>query len=746
MEDKTHINLSGQDQQDPDNGKDNLFNDTIPVGQDSIPKSAILPEDPWKILVVDDEEDIHTVTKMALKGFTYKDRSIKFLHTYSAKETEQVASENPDIAVILLDVVMETNTAGLNLVKFIRDGLGNKFSQIILRTGFPGYAPEREVIISYEINDYKTKTELTAFKLFTLVMASLRAYDTLISLEQLRQGLENIVRDRTADLEQKNQRILEMDQMKTRFFANISHEFRTPLTLILGPVEDMLSHGSLNEKSRQKFETMHRNALRLLNLSNQLLDLAKLDAGKMKIELVESDIFRFLRLVAEAFVSLADHKAIKYERLIPDGSLMVHYDQDKLEKIVTNLLSNAFKFTPSEGAVRLRVTRADTRAGKGPEILEIMVSDTGPGIPADRIEKVFERFYSCRSTENADMPGTGIGLALTRELVGLQHGNIRIEPAEGGGACFTVRIPVGKEHLQEDEYIIRNPGDFNEQAIAGYLSHSLEQPSVETTEAEYIPAAEMLQLLIVEDNKDMRAHLRENLEDHYVIHEAANGAAGLEKAVEIIPDLVISDIRMPGMDGIELCKNLKADERTSHIPVIMLTAGAELEVRVTGLETGADDYITKPFSIKELQTRVRNLIQQRINLREKFSRSVSLEPKDIAITSADERFLNRIIAIIGEHLKDYQFDVTHLAELAGMSRMQLFRKIRALTGQAPSEFIRTTRLKRAAQLLDKKFGNVAEICYATGFNNLSYFSKCFRELYGVTPSEYEANPSGSVGV
>lgn len=743
MEENTSKNLFGQDRPHNDRKSDRLFSDDLPNNQNDSSILTNKPEDPWKILVVDDEEDIHTVTKMALRGFTYKDRGIHFLHTYSAKESEQVVRENPDIAVILLDVVMETNTAGLNLVRYIRDEIGNKYSQIILRTGYPGYAPEREVIVSYEINDYKTKTELTAFKLFTLVMASLRAYDSIISLEQLRQGLESIVRDRTADLEQKNLRIMEMDQMKTRFFANISHEFRTPLTLIISPVEDMLSRETINEKTRHRMETMHRNALRLLNLSNQLLDLAKIDAGSMKLELIESDIFRFLRLVAEGFTTLAAQKSITYERIIPPEPYIVPYDQDKLEKIITNLLSNAFKFTRSGGEIRFEVVKITAGTPQNAPVLEIKVGDTGPGIPADLAEKIFDRFYTIGSPADREVPGTGIGLSLTKELVGLHHGTISIEPGAQGGSLFVVRLPLGMEHLRDGEYLVRKPTDFDEQALATYALHTIEQPPGESPVGEPEESTTATQLLLVEDNADLRAYLHENLEDQYLIHEAVDGASGLDKAIEIIPDLVITDIKMPGMDGTELCRILKTDERTSHIPVIMLTASAETESRITGLETGADDYITKPFNIRELRVRIRNLILQRKTLREQFSRIVSLEPKDIAITSADERFLNKIITFTGEHLKDYQFDVTRLSEMAGMSRMQLFRKIRALTGQAPAEFIRTTRLKRAAQLLEKKFGNVAEICYEVGFNNLSYFSKCFREFYGVIPSEYKASPAAS---
>ncbi|GAH78843.1 unnamed protein product, partial [marine sediment metagenome] len=241
-------------------------------------------------------------------------------------------------------------------------------------------------------------------------------------------------------------------------------------------------------------------------------------------------------------------------------------------------------------------------------------------------------------------------------------------------------------------------------------------------------------VLTVEDHADIRIHIREHLEDSFRIMEAEDGVMGLDKAIENIPDLVITDLMMPNMDGVEMCKRLKTDERTSHIPVIMLTAKASVEDRVEGLETGADAYITKPFNIKELEVRVRKLIEQRKKLRERFSREITLEPKDIAITSADEKFLQRAMAIIEDHMADFEFEVRNFQDEIGMSRMQLFRKLKALTDQTPSEFIRTLRLKRAAKLIEQKFGNIAQITYEVGFNNLSYFAKCFKELYGVTPS------------
>lgn len=690
------------------------------------------PGERWKILVVDDEEDIHSVTRMALKGFTYQGKEIEFLDAYSGKESHEILRNNPDIAVILLDVVMETNTAGLELVKYIRDKLGNKFAQIVLRTGYPGYAPEREIIVSYDINDYKTKTELTSFKLFTLVLASLRAYSSVTELEGLRLNLENKVKERTAQLEQKNLQIMEMDQLKTRFFNNISHEFRTPLTLILGPLENMISDEEMEDQERRKVERMHRNALRLLGLINQLMDLSKFDAGNMKLELTEGNPVHELKTLITGFAPLAERKQVKFKYKLPEKPLRTYYDIDKLEKIITNLLSNAFRFTPEDGLVNCQVVFKEKSGKMKSSELEVSVSDTGRGIPPEQFEKIFDRFYQVE--EQKEGGGTGIGLSLTRELVVLHHGNIKVESEPGKGSCFTVTIPVGKSHLKENEYVILKEEKKRINLPLPELIEIEERYSPEET-GQSLPEEKPI-LLVAEDNSDVRAHIFENLQEEFRIIEAADGEQGLEKSLDSIPDLVITDLMMPKMDGVEMCNRLKTDERTSHIPVIMLTAKANGESKIEGLETGADDYVIKPFNIKELIARVKNLIGQRKKLRERFSREVTLEPKDIAITSVDEKFLNRAIGIIEDHMGDFEFDAATFQDEIGMSRSQLFRKLRALVDQSATEFIRTIRLKRAARLLEQGYGNVAEVTYEVGFNNLSYFARCFKKLYSVSPSEY----------
>ncbi len=537
-----------------------------------------------------------------------------------------------------------------------------------------------------------------------------------------------------------NKLLAEMDQLKSRLFSNISHEFRTPLTLILGPLEEMLLAEKDKKPTRKAVKMMRRNAKRLLNLVNQMLDLSKLDAGSMKLELVEGDLIKSLKVIVLSFASMAEQKKIKYSYTFPEEKWTTCFDQDKLEKILNNLLSNALKFTHEGGDVKCIVKLADP----GKNLVEISIQDTGKGIPADQLDEIFNRFHQVEESYEQESAGTGIGLSLTKELVDLLHGNIKVKSELGKGTVFIVQIPVGKEHLNESEYIIRKKGEITKPAIQPDLEVvAKEEEYAEDLYQETKPEEEFPLVLTVEDHADIRTHIREHLKDCFRIMEAEDGVTGLAKAIENIPDLIITDLMMPKMDGVEMCKKLKTDERTSHIPVIMLTAKASIENRVEGLETGADAYLTKPFNIKELRVRVTKLIEQRKILRERFSRNVKLEPKDIAITSTDEKFLNRVISIIEEKMGDFEFDARTLQQEMNLSRSQLFRKLKALTDLSITEFIRTIRLKRGAKLLEQKFGNVAQVTYEVGFNNLSYFAKCFKELFGVSPSEYVKRNSGS---
>lgn len=528
-----------------------------------------------------------------------------------------------------------------------------------------------------------------------------------------------------------NKLLAEMDELKSRLFSNISHEFRTPLTLILGPLEQMLSKETSKNPSKKTVKMMQRNANRLLDLVNQMLDLSKVDAGSMKLDLVEGDILKLLSILLSAFSSLADKKEIRFKQSIPEGTFITWFDGDKIEKILTNLLSNAFKFTAEGGVVSCEVIVPESKDG-----IQIVVKDTGKGISGEQLDKIFDRFHQVEKPGDPERIGTGIGLALIKELVELLHGDISVESTVGTGTTFTLNLPLGKDHLKRSEYTLIGDvpeADFKKSDI-DVDSH--DHPAGDTLYDDQRSEEDFPLVLTVEDHADIRTHIYENLEDCCRMIEASDGEMGLNKAIECIPDLIITDLMMPKMDGVEMCKKLKTDERTSHIPIIMLTAKASVEDRIEGIETGADAYMTKPFNIKELRIRVNKLIEQRNKLRERFSKEIKLEPRDIAITSADERFLSRALEVIEKQISNPDFEVRNFQTEIGMSRMQLFRKLRALTNTTPSEFIRVIRLKRAAKLMEQNYGNVAQITYEVGFNNLSYFAKCFKGFFGKSPSDY----------
>jgi signal transduction histidine kinase/DNA-binding response OmpR family regulator len=552
------------------------------------------------------------------------------------------------------------------------------------------------------------------------------------------------------------EKLREVDQLKSRFFANISHEFRTPLTLILGPIQKWKTRGSpdiyVGDERKQThtpgegFEPliarsagelsqdmalMERNANRLLRLINQLLDLSKLESGAMKLRASRGNIVPFVKGIASSFESSAGMRGIKVTTESDAEEIEAYFDRDKLEKILTNLLSNAFKFTPDGGCVTVQIRNPKSEIRNH---IELSVIDTGIGIPAYELPRVFDRFYQVDQSQTREYEGSGIGLALTKELVELHHGTTSVRSEVGKGTEFTVSLPLGREHLKDDEVITTE--ETKQQVIpTSPVGAIRESPLREETE-EVVADKSLPIVLIIEDNADVRAYMKEYLVRSYQVLEAHDGAEGVEKAEETIPDLIISDVMMPKKDGYEVCKTLKLDEKTSHIPIILLTARAGTENKIEGLETGADDYLTKPFDAKELLARVKNLIEQRRRLRERFRGEVILKPKDIAITSADEKFLTKLMALLEAHISESDFDTETIASELTMSRMQLHRKVRALTDSSPREFLRKMRVERATELLRKHAGNISEVAYEVGFANPAHFAQVFRTLKGVTPSEF----------
>ncbi|MDN5216976.1 response regulator [Fulvivirgaceae bacterium BMA12] len=564
------------------------------------------------------------------------------------------------------------------------------------------------------------------------------------SLKREKIILENIVEERTEKVRRQAAQLKELDIMKSRFFANISHEFRTPLTLILAPIKKLLAttktdNGDVENLKFRTVKIMERNAERLLRLVNQLLDLSKLEAGNMVLEAKYGNIIQFVRTIAYSFTSLAEQKEITYEIDCPEEE-EGYFDSDIIDKIVSNLLSNAFKFTPDKGSITFSAS-FETNEDIGERGLLIAVKDSGKGISMGLQDKVFERFYQVDNSHTREQEGSGIGLALTKELVDLHHGKIILESEEGKGSTFRVWIPVEKASFSEEEITLNDKellsdevkNETGEHFVAD--THIKEEDLAEVTSGE-LSGQEIPLILIVEDNDDLRFFIKDNLKREFRILEAHNGEEGLAIANEYIPDLVISDLMMPKMDGMALCRELKINKPTSHIPVILLTARANVETKLEGLETGADDYLTKPFNIDELVVRVKNLISQRKQLRELFGKEITLEPKAITINSVDQQFLDTLLTLMEDKMADPDFGVPEMQREVGMSKTQLHRKCKALTDQSPGEFMRNFRLKRAAHFLVQEGGNVTDAAYMVGFNNPSYFGKCFKDYFGESPSEY----------
>jgi len=549
-------------------------------------------------------------------------------------------------------------------------------------------------------------------------------------LRQDKMWLEKEVDKRTLEIHKKNQQIIEMENLRTRFFTDISHEIRTPLTLITGPLENLIQEKEQTERSLKWLSSIKRNSQRLLQLVNQLLDIARLDMGQMKLVLEYSDVLKHLRILVNGYHSLAETNRIRLLLDIPADEMKQWIDKDKIEKVTANLLSNALKYTPEHGIVtcRIKILTGAPFTAKRPA-LRIMVADSGPGIAEHEKSRIFDRFYRSEKTGNA-VGGTGMGLSVISELLKLLHGEITLKSMEGKGSAFLVTIPLGKDHLTENEFIIRE----QEQPVPAATDPADSGRSTPPGEAQM---NRDLSLLIIEDNDEVRSFLKESLEARYVILEARDGIRGHKMATSEIPDLIITDVMMPAMDGFELCKKLKNDERTSHIPIIMITARALRQDKMEGLETGADDYIIKPFRVEEISVRIRNLIDQRERLREKYSSYIRLNLGELNVTTLEDRFLKKVTGLITENLHDFNFDVGTLQEKMNMSSSNLYRKLKVLTGESPVQLIKIMRLKLAATLMKKNKLSITEVMLQVGFSNQSYFSRSFKELYGTTPKAYQ---------
>lgn len=544
----------------------------------------------------------------------------------------------------------------------------------------------------------------------------------------------------------KSEKAEELNKQKLQFFTNISHELRTPLSLIKGPLDNLLLNETMQQHPAlmEKVNLMHKNTRYLLRLLNQLLEFRKLDQGKVNLALQQADIVAFIRSVVEPFYPLAKTKHIDIEIKTSTEKILFWFDPNIVEKVLYNLLSNAFKFTPENGSIVIRLSTVfenkDSQKGEAglKHYFELSVQDSGPGIAPEHQQHIFERFYQGEENQQS---GAGIGLAFSKSLLEVHQGEIELEGKTSQGACFIVKLPLDHQHYDR--------AHFNEEEVAppkqltvaeDYLLHAKQEEvnDLSSPPGQPVPAIGSLLpcLLIIDDNTDMRNYLRRELSSHFRIVEAKDGQEGYEKVHSEWPDLVLCDVKMPVLDGISFCSKIKSDDQTSHIQVILLTARSTEDSELAGRKSGADAYLKKPFNIEILRLKLLNSIQLKEKLKIRFRTESILEPTEVDYTSPDEAFLQRAMEIIENGLSDSNLNVEWIAKELGISRSKLYVSLKALTGQSPNELVRTIRLKRAAQLMERGDFSIKEIMAMTGFNTASYFSKCFKRQFGVLPSEY----------
>jgi signal transduction histidine kinase/DNA-binding response OmpR family regulator len=555
-----------------------------------------------------------------------------------------------------------------------------------------------------------------AYLIYTMLILSLLAFLRYLILyrERLNMRLEQ---------EQiESQHVHEIDALKIKFFTNISHEFRTPLTLILSPVEKLLEkwQGSPDEKY---LKLIRQNGRRLLLMVNQLLDFRRMEVQGFGFNPAFGDIVSFIDDIVASFGDLSEEKKISlvYEPGIAE--LNVWFDRDKIEKIMFNLLSNAFKFTNSGGVITVILSAgAETEGNGGLRQVEIRVRDSGIGIPADKVDRIFDYFYQVSSVN--DDKGTGLGLALVKEFARLHEGEVRAESEPGKGSCFTILLP-----LKTGSSV--NEGKRDADDPAGGLSSQIQHKDMHEEGIK-----RRCRIVIVEDNDDLRFYMKDNLRGKYDIFEASNGKEALVLIHKVVPDLIISDIVMPVMDGKELCGKVKSDPKICHIPLIIITAHSSQKEQFESLETGADDFIPKPFNFQVLESKINNFLSLSRSLRQSGMRERNTEPAAIEIVSLDEQFLQKAHMLVYKNMSNVDYTVEELSNDLGISRTLFYKKILTLTGKPPLEFIRTLRMKRAAQLLEKSQLNVSEVAFRVGYNDPKYFRKHFRNEFGVLPSKY----------
>ena len=600
----------------------------------------------------------------------------------------------------------------------------------------------QKLVLAIEMSRNRTQKLILLFLIAVLILATALAIVVFTAFRSKKNAhakleLKNLkIEKQNSEIRQQRDKLVEVSkqledatQSKLTFFTNISHELRTPLTLIKGPIESMIETGSFTPEQNKMLRIMRKNTTRLLQMVNQLMDFREMGSKNHLLEASENNIIEFLDDIKDSFMTYADSRNIRFKIKSKENNLKVWFDYSKIDKVFFNLLSNAFKFTPNGGSITINVSKKNVSApGLFSEEIRIDITDTGIGIPSKHLSKIFERFFHTDHSK-----GTGIGLNFSKELIELHRGRITVKSEEGKGSTFSIFLPLGNLHLKKNE-LLTGKTDVAKKRELVILFDDEEQQEIET--AYFSELNEKPMALVVDDIADVRYYIIECLGENFQVIESTNGKEALEKVQEHNPDVIISDVMMPQMDGFEFTRKLKSDTNTNHIPVILLTAKASPENKLEGIEGGADCFIEKPFDCKLLRASVFNLLKSRTNLRNYFRDELEFESNEENINRMDRHFLERIKNIVLKNIENKELSIDDIGQQMGISRVHLYRKVKKLTEMSVSEFATSVKLKKSLELLRNSGKTISEIAYETGFSSPSYYTRCFKNQFKMSPSEY----------
>jgi len=580
---------------------------------------------------------------------------------------------------------------------------------------------------------YNDQLTLVYFLIGAMILLLILGSISVLSLRNNRRTNKTLA-SQNLEISNKQAQLMDMTEKanaatdaKFNFFTNISHEFKTPLTLILGPLEEILQSPKMHFSNKNNLLLVQKNVFRLLRLINQLMDFRKIEHGRMKLKSSQNDLIHFVNDIAGSFTEMAKRKYIAFRVNTPCREMQVWFDTNMLDKVIFNLLSNAFKFTNEHGNITVTIDKSsDERSAL------IRVEDTGVGMTQDAVEHAFDLFYQGHESTRK---GSGLGLTLSRELIDIHKGQISIKSEKWKGSCFEISLPLGNDHLDKDEMVPNEDAMVNFYSDIKIYTTDIDVPSSDSEDLQQVNKEHSL--LLIEDNTDLRKFIRSRLDQNFDIHEANNGINGLEMAFEMIPDLIICDIILPGKDGLQITEKLKTDVRTSHIPVVILTAKSDINQQIEGMKMKADAFLTKPFNLAYLEETVKSLLRNRGLLREHYTSELTSEVKAGFSKKLDRKFINEFTAIVENNISNENFSVDDICREIGISRVQLNRKLRALLGYNVNDYILNVRLQKAKYLLLADNSKIADVAFKVGFSSQAYFSTVFKSKFALTPTEFK---------